>query len=77
MPGKDETRSAANSALKMTTWGALETIRTSFALVNTDAARGSALSPAWAFSTTTNTPDLVYDENVVWCSSVVWGTSVV
>jgi hypothetical protein len=76
MPGKDETRRAANSALKMTTWGALETIRTSFAVVNTDATRGSALSPAWAFSTTT-TADLVYDENVVWCTSVVWGTSVV
>jgi len=77
MPGKDETPGTANRALTMTTWGVLETIRTSFTPVNRDVTRGGALSPASAFRSTNNTVGLVFDQNVVWCTSVVWGTSVV
>jgi hypothetical protein len=76
MPGNEEARGAANCALK-TTLGELEAIRTSFALVNTDVTRGSALFPASAISSTNNTLDLPYDQSVLWGNSVVWGTSVV
>jgi hypothetical protein len=66
MPGKDKTRGTANSALE-TTLGELDT---SLALVNTDVASGSALSPASAFNRTDNTVDLVHYQSVVWGTSV-------
>src|SRR6266581_2116045 len=46
------------------------------ALMNTDVATASALSPKAAYNTKTGQVDIVYGTGVVWGTSVVWGTGV-
>src|SRR6266699_2144055 len=47
------------------------------ALMNTDVAIASALSPKAAYNTTTGQVDIVYGTSVVWGTAVVWVTSLV